>query len=79
MFENLQERFERAFKVLKGHGSITEVNVGDTLKEVRKALLDADVDFKTAKNFVKTVKETSLGPGSLDLHPAWAAPHQDHA
>ena len=61
MFENLQERFERAFKVLKGHGSITEVNVGDTLKEVRKALLDADVDFKTAKNFVKTVKEQALG------------------
>ena len=53
MFENLQERFERAFKVLKGHGSITEVNVGDTLKEVRKALLDADVDFKTAKNFIR--------------------------
>ena len=61
MFENLQERFERAFKVLKGHGSITEVNVGDTLKEVRKALLDADVDFKTAKNFVKTVKEQAMG------------------
>ncbi len=61
MFENLQERFERAFKVLKGHGSITEVNVGDTLKEVRKALLDADVDYKTAKNFVKTVKEQALG------------------
>ena len=61
MFENLQERFERAFKVLKGHGSITEVNVGDTLKEVRKALLDADVDFKTAKNFIKTVKEEALG------------------
>ena len=50
-----------ALKVLKGHGSITEVNVGDTLKEVRKALLDADVDSKTAKNFVKTVKEQALG------------------
>lgn len=61
MFDNLQERFERAFKVLKGHGSITEVNVGDTLKEVRKALLDADVDFKTAKTFVKRVKEEALG------------------
>lgn len=61
MFENLQERFERAFKVLKGHGSITEVNVGDTLKEVRKALLDADVDFKTAQSFVKTVKDQALG------------------
>lgn len=61
MFENLQERFERAFKVLKGHGQITEVNVGETLKEVRKALLDADVDFKTAKEFVKRVKEKALG------------------
>ncbi len=61
MFDNLQERFERAFKVLKGHGSITEVNIGDTLKEVRKALLDADVDYKTAKTFVKNVKEKALG------------------
>ncbi len=61
MFDNLQDRFERAFKILKGHGSITEVNVGDTLKEVRKALLDADVDFKTAKSFVKRVKEEALG------------------
>ena len=61
MFENLQERFERAFKVLKGHGHITEVNVGETLKEVRKALLDADVDYKTAKDFVKRVKEKALG------------------
>ena len=61
MFDNLQERFERAFKVLKGHGSITEVNIGDTLKEVRKALLDADVDYKTAKTFVKDVKEKALG------------------
>ena len=78
MFENLQERFERAFKVLKGHGSITEVNVGDTLKEVRKALLDADVDFKTAKNFVKTVKEQALGREVLDLHPARTIPHQNH-
>ena len=61
MFDHLQERFERAFKVLKGHGSITEVNVGETLKEVRKALLDADVDFKTAKEFVKKVKAEALG------------------
>ncbi|MBM56112.1 MAG: signal recognition particle protein [Euryarchaeota archaeon] len=61
MFENLQERFDRAFKVLKGHGQITEVNVGETLKEVRKALLDADVDYKTAKEFVKRVKEKALG------------------
>jgi signal recognition particle subunit SRP54 len=61
MFDNLQERFERAFKVLKGHGQITEVNVSETLKEVRKALLDADVDYKTAKGFIKRVKEKALG------------------
>ena len=61
MFDNLQERFERAFKVLKGHGQITEVNVGETLKEVRKALLDADVDFKTAKDFITRVKEKAIG------------------
>ena len=61
MFDNLQERFERAFQVLKGHGQITEVNVGETLKEVRKALLDADVDYKTAKDFTQRVKEKALG------------------
>tara|TARA_Y100000385_G_C13041044_1_gene615280 strand:- start:123 stop:1460 length:1338 start_codon:yes stop_codon:yes gene_type:complete len=61
MFENLQERFDRAFQVLKGHGQITEVNVGETLKEVRKALLDADVDFKTAKDFTRRVKDKALG------------------
>ena len=61
MFDNLQERFERAFKVLKGHGQITEVNVGETLKEVRKALLDADVDYKTAKDFIVKIKEKALG------------------
>ena len=52
MFENLSERLERSFKILKGHGSITEINVAETLKDVRKALLDADVNYKTAKNLV---------------------------
>lgn len=61
MFENLQERFEKAFQVLKGHGQITEVNVGETLKEVRKALLDADVDYKTAKEFTQRVKDKAIG------------------
>ena len=61
MFDQLQEKFARAFQVLRGHGSITEVNVGDTLKEVRKALLDADVDFRTAKEFTARVKEKALG------------------
>ncbi|MGY6561892.1 MAG: signal recognition particle protein [Luteibaculaceae bacterium] len=61
MFENLSEKFEKAFKILKGQGQITEVNVADTLKEIRRALLDADVNFKTAKEFTNTVKEKALG------------------
>ena len=61
MFENLTGKFEKAFKVLKGHGQITEINVAETLKEVRRALLDADVNFKTAKEFTNTVKEKALG------------------
>jgi signal recognition particle subunit SRP54 len=73
MFENLTDKFERAFKVLKGHGQISEINVAETLKEVRRALLDADVNFKTAKDFTTIVKEkalgrnvlTSLSPGQL--------------
>ncbi len=73
MFENLSEKLERAFKVLKGQGQITEINVAETLKEVRKALLDADVNFKIAKQFTDDVKEkafgqnvlTSVSPGQL--------------
>jgi len=61
MFENLTDKFERAFKILKGQGQITEINVAETLKEVRRALLDADVNFNTAKNFTNTVKEKALG------------------
>lgn len=61
MFENLTEKFERAFKVLKGHGQITEINVAETLKEVRRALLDADVNFKTAKEFTQKVKDKAIG------------------
>ena len=61
MFENLTDKFERAFKVLKGQGQITEINVAETLKEVRRALLDADVSFNTAKQFTNTVKEKALG------------------
>jgi signal recognition particle subunit SRP54 len=61
MFENLTEKFDRAFKVLKGQGQITEVNVAETLKEVRRALLDADVNYKTAKDFTNEVKEKALG------------------
>lgn len=61
MFENLSERLERSFKILKGEGKITEVNVAETLKDVRKALLDADVNYKVAKQFTDTVKEKALG------------------
>ncbi len=61
MFENLSEKFEKAFKVLKGQGSISEINVAQTMKEIRKALLAADVDFKTAKNFTNKVKEKAMG------------------
>jgi signal recognition particle subunit SRP54 len=65
MFENLTEKFERAFKVLKGQGQITEINVAETLKEVRRALLDADVNFTTAKNLTNSVKEKALGRNVL--------------
>ncbi|NCA22949.1 MAG: signal recognition particle protein, partial [Crocinitomicaceae bacterium] len=65
MFENLTDKFERAFKVLKGQGQITEINVAETLKEVRRALLDADVNFNTAKNFTNTVKDKALGRNVL--------------
>ncbi|MBO5812559.1 MAG: signal recognition particle protein, partial [Bacteroidaceae bacterium] len=65
MFENLSERLERSFKILKGEGKITEVNVAETLKDVRKALLDADVNYKVAKQFTDTVKEKALGMNVL--------------
>ena len=65
MFENLTEKFERAFKVLKGQGQISEINIAESLKEVRRALLDADVNFNTAKNFTNTVKDKALGRNVL--------------
>ncbi len=61
MFDNLSEKLEKAFRVLKGQGSISEINVAQTMKEIRKALLSADVDFKTAKNFTAKVKEKAIG------------------
>ena len=66
MFESLSERLERSFKILKGQGKITEINVAETLKDVRKALLDADVNYKTAKVFTETVKEKALGQDVLN-------------
>lgn len=65
MFENLSERLERSFKVLKGQGKITELNVAETLKEVRRSLLDADVNYKIAKDFTNRVKEKALGMNVL--------------
>ena len=65
MFENLSERLERSFKILKGAGKITEINVAETLKDVRRALLDADVNYKVAKNFTDTVKQKALGQNVL--------------
>ena len=65
MFENLSQRLERSFKLLKGEGKITEINVAETLKDVRRALLEADVNFKEAKNFTDTVKKKALGQNVL--------------
>jgi len=71
MFNNLSDKLDKAFHVLKGHGSITEINVAETLKEVRRALLDADVNFKIAKNFTNTVKEKAMGQDVLTtLNPS---------
>ena len=65
MFENLSDRLERSFKILKGEGKITEINVAETLKDVRRALLDADVNFKVAKQFTDTVKQKAMGMNVL--------------
>jgi len=70
MFNNLSEKLDKALQVLKGHGRITEINVAETLKEVRRALLDADVNFKIAKEFTVRVKEKAIGQNVLtDLKP----------
>ena len=65
MFENLSDRLERSFKILKGEGKITEINVAETLKDVRRALLDADVNYKVAKSFTDDVKRKALGMNVL--------------
>lgn len=65
MFESLSERLERSFKILKGEGKISEINVAETLKDVRKALLDADVNYKIAKTFTETVKDKAIGQNVL--------------
>ena len=65
MFDNLQERLERSFKILKGEGKITEINVAETLKDIRRALLDADVSFRVAKDFCDKVKVKAMGQNVL--------------
>ena len=65
MFENLSDKLERSFKLLKGQGKITELNIAETLKEVRRALLDADVNYIIAKDFTNRVKEKALGQDVL--------------
>ena len=68
MFENLQERLERSFKILKGEGRITEINVAETLKDIRRALLDADVSYKVAKEFCDRVKsQLAIGETAITL------------
>ena len=66
MFENLTDRLERSFKILKGEGKITEINVAETVKEIRKALIEADVNYKVAKTFTDEVKRKALGMNVLN-------------
>lgn len=65
MFENLSDRLEHSFKILKGEGKITEINIAETMKDVRRALLDADVNYKVAKSFTDSVKKKALGMNVL--------------
>ena len=65
MFENLSERLERSFKILKGEGKITEVNISEAMKDIRRALLDADVSYKIAKQFCDDVKKKAIGQNVL--------------
>src|SRR5579862_3900096 len=66
MFESLQERLEGAFKTLKGHAKLTELNVAETIKEIRRALVDADVNYKIAKEFTDKVKDIAMGQNVLN-------------
>ena len=82
MFENLTDKLERAFRLIKGEGRITEVNISETMKEIRRALLDADVNYKIAKSFTDTVKDKAIGqevlksvkPGQMIVSNAAAVP-----
>ena len=78
MFENLSEKLDKAFKVLKGQGNISEINVAQTMKEIRKALISADVDFKTAKEFTATVKEKALGQEGSFIIKTWRTTYKNN-
>jgi signal recognition particle subunit SRP54 len=78
MFDGLSQKLQNAFRNLRGLGKISESNVGDALREVRMALLDADVNFKVARDFIEEVKTKVARPGSRAKHPAGPANHQDH-
>ena len=83
MFENLTERLERSFKILKGEGKITDINISETLKDIRRALLDADVSYKVAKDFCDRVKQIggeiwcdpSVKVGHIALAPVYPGDH----
>lgn len=70
MFSNLQDRLERSFQVLKGHGKITELNIAETVKEICRALLEADVNYNVARDFTNRVKEEAIGQRTYQ-HQAW--------
>ena len=79
MFDNLSDRLEKSFKLLKGQGRITEINVAETLKDIRRALLDADVNFKIAKTFTDTVKQKSTWTGCAYSCETWPDDDQNCA
>ena len=78
MFENLSDKLDRAFGVLKGQGTITEINVAETMKEIRKALLDADVNYKTAKTFTDEVRQKAIGQNVLTAISPGSIAHQSN-
>ena len=79
MFENLTDKLERSFKILKGEGRITEINVAESLKEIRRALIDADVNYKVAKTFTDEVKAKALGQRCAQVGQAGSDDDQDRA
>ena len=77
MFENLSNKLDRAFKVLKGQGRITEINVASTIKEIRRALIDADVSYKVAKEITSKIKDEAMGQNVLISVSPWPVINKD--